>query len=122
MKSITIFYNLLDVRHGYFIFYSFWHYWLSAILVIVVAFLFWLILKALQKYQSRFFEDGEVELGVLAALIVGWPGFVVFIPLLFLAVVLVSIFRMVFFKEAYTTLGAPMLFGVLLFLILGCSL
>ncbi|MCL4405035.1 MAG: hypothetical protein M1361_02410 [Patescibacteria group bacterium] len=124
MKDIVPWYGmpLLHAKFGYIIFYSWGRFWMGAVLAVVAALVFGLILKLLQKYQGRFFEAGEVELGVLAALLVGWPGFVVFLPILFLAVVLVSIFRLALLGEAYTTLGLPMLFAVLLFLVYGSQL
>jgi hypothetical protein len=124
MKGLTLWYDLpfMHTGLGYTIFYSWGRFWLGAVLAISAAALFWFLLKLLQKYKSRFFEDGEVELGALTALLVGWPGFVVFIPLVFISVVIVSIFRLIFFKEAYTTLGAPMLFATILFFIWGQQL
>jgi len=55
-------------------------------------------------------------------MIVGWPNFIIFIPLVFVSVVLVSIFRGLYFKEAYTTLGVPMLLGALTTMIFGSYL
>ena len=85
---------------GYFFFYSWGHFWLNAVWSLVIALVFWLFLKALEKKESRFFYPGETELGFVLTLAVGWPNFVVFIPLAFLAVVIVSVFRILFIKEA----------------------
>lgn len=103
----------------YFWFYAYGRFWLNAFIAIGVAFAFYLFLKFLKKYQERFFEEGETELGFLAALIVGWPNFVILVPLVFVSVVLISIFRGIFLKEAYTTLGWPFLLATLLTLIWG---
>jgi len=113
---------ILDSKLGYFLFYSWGRFWISALLTIGVAFAFYVFLKALKKYNDRFFYEGETELGLLMALIVGWPNFVVFVPLAFLSVVLVSIFRGIYLKEAYTTLGAPMLLAALVTMIFGSYL
>jgi hypothetical protein len=67
----------------------------------------------LQRHRERYFEAGEVELGALMVLVVGWPGFLVFIPVVFLAVVLISIIRGILWKEAYTTLGLPFFIAAL---------
>ncbi len=104
---------------GYFIFYSYGRFWLNVFIAVGVAFAFYLFLKFLKKYQERFFEEGETELGFLTALIVGWPNFVIFIPLVFISVVLISLFRRLVLKEVYTTLGWPFLIAVLITLILG---
>jgi hypothetical protein len=105
---------IANSRLGYFIFYSWGRFWLSALLSIACGVIFWLILKGLKKYRERFFEDGEVELGMLTAMLTGWPQFIVFVPFVFALVVVISIIRLVFFKEIYTTLGIPMLFAALL--------
>lgn len=107
---------------GYFSFYSYGRFWLSAIVSIAAGFLFYLVLLSLKKHNERFFDIGEVELGFLGALIVGWPDFVIFVPLIFISVVLISIFRGVFLKETYTTLGWPILAAVLVALIWGSEL
>lgn len=104
---------------GYFLFYSFGRFWLNALITIGAAFVFYLFLKFLKKHRERFFEEGETELGFLSALIVGWPNFVVFLPLVFVFVVLLSIFRRVFLKEFYTTMGIPFLLAALIVLIFG---
>jgi|SRR3989344_3335462 len=114
--------SVLDSNLGYFLFYSWGHFWVGVLLSIFIAFCFYAFLRALRKYNDRFFYEDETELGLLLALIVGWPNFVIFVPLIFLAVVLVSIFRGIYFKEAYTTLGAPMLLAALLTMIFGSSL
>lgn len=113
---------IFNNKLGYFLFYSWGRFWISALLAIGIAFTFYALLKALKKYNDRFFIEGETELGLLLALIAGWPNFVVFVPLVFLAVLLVSIFRSLYLKEIYTTLGAPMLLAALTTMIFGSNL
>jgi hypothetical protein len=113
---------LRESKLGYFIFYSWGRFWISVLLAILAAMAFWWFLKLLKKYSDRFFEDGEVELGFLAALIVGWPDFVIFIPTVFISVVLVSIVRRIFKGEMYTTLGIPFLLAALIVMIFGDKL
>ena len=90
---------------GYFLFYSYGRFWLNALISLLVAWAFYKFLFVLKRYNGRFFEEGETELGYLMALIVGWPAFTVFVPLIFVFVVLVSLFRLIVFKETLTTLG-----------------
>ena len=99
-----------------FFLFSFQRFWLGVIVSIAVAFAFYLFLKALQKYRGRFFEEGETELGLALSFIVGWPHFVVFLPLTLVFVVLLSFARRVFLKQAYTTLGFPMIFSAVVVL------
>ncbi len=113
-KQVTGGLPLFNGQFGYFIYYSLSHFWLDAVWSVILAFVFWFILKGLQKYQSRFFYQGETEIGLIAALVVGWPNLLLFVPLVFLSVVLVAIYRLVFLKESYTTLGWPLLLAVIL--------
>lgn len=107
---------------GYFLFYSWGRFWLNLVIILAVSFLFYLFLKFLKRYKERFFRPYEVELGLLTALIVGWPNFVIFIPLVFLFVVVVSLFRLIFLKEPYTTLGVPFILSAVVTLIWGSEL
>lgn len=110
---------LFDQPLGYFILYIGVRFWLPALLSIFIPLLFGYFLRLLEKYKERFFEEGDRELGLLAALIVGWPAVVVFVPLMFVSVVLVSIARMIILKELYTTLRWPFVVALFLTLIFG---
>lgn len=94
---------------SYFSEYAWIHFGLNATLSIFSALLFWVFLRSLKSYQERFFHEGETELGLALALICGWPGILLFICFGLLMVVLVSVFKMIFAKEKYTTLGVPFL-------------
>ena len=113
------FFALLDNRFGYFIFYSWGRFWFEIVVSLAAAGAFYLFLLFLKKYKERFFEKGETELGLLAAFMVGWSNFIVFLPIVFLSVVLVSVFRAIVLKEEYTTLGAPLLLAALIVLLFG---
>lgn len=106
-------------RLGYFIFYSWGRFWMTIVVSLLAAAAFYLFLLFLKKYKERFFEEGEVELGFLLALTIGWPNFIAFLFAAFLSVILVSAIRMIFFKEFYTTLGAPFLLAALAALVFG---
>ena len=91
--------------------YSWTHFWLNALIAIGAALLSFVVLRVLYSYNERYFDTGEIELGALMALVVGWPHFVVFVPAVFLSVIIVSIIRGVAFREPYTTLGLPFFIG-----------
>lgn len=110
---------IFNNRFGYLIFYSWGRFWMSVFVSLVVAAVFFMFLKVLKKYKERFFEEGEVELGFLLALVVGWPNFIVFLFAAFLSVVLVSVIRIIFFKEFYTTLGMPFLIAAFISVFFG---
>src|SRR3989344_117395 len=107
LKNLAIFKSNL----GYFVFYSFSRFWLRAVLSIFSAFVFYGFLRSLRKYRDRLFEESETELGLLSALIAGWPGIIVFLLLVFPGVVLASLFRRIFFKKELTTLGWSFIFA-----------
>lgn len=109
-------------KFGYFLFYSYGRFWLNVFIVALCAGAFYLFLKALAKWKKRFFEEGEIELGALAVFIVGWPNFILFLFFAFLSVIFISLFRLVFFKEAYTTLGAPFLLATIIVFLFGNTL
>lgn len=108
---IEMFPQIFNTALGYFIYYVWSRFWFPMLLSILVASLFGWFLRGLERYRERFFAEGETAFGLLAALAVGWPGFVIFIPVAFIFVVLVSIIRGIFFREAYTTLGLPLAGG-----------
>jgi hypothetical protein len=93
---------------GYFIAYALSRFLMAVILSLILSLLFYWILKLLEKKNSRFFLPGEARLGFLCVLLAGWPGFVFFVPAVFLSVVLVSLVRMMM-GHKYTTLGYPMI-------------
>jgi hypothetical protein len=101
--------GILNFKGGYFIFYAWNRFWLTAVLGILTAWIFYKFLAFLKKRQERFFKEGEVELGFLAALLAGWPDFAVFIPLFLVFTVIIAVLRQIIFKEKYTTLGLPLL-------------
>lgn len=107
---------------GYFLFYSWGRFWLEAVLAVGIAIAFWGLLRVIKMHNSRYFREGDVELGFLTALLSQWPGFLFFLGFTFISVVFVSIFRMAFMKEKYTTLGAPFLLAALLTIIFRLTL
>ncbi len=108
-----------DSKLGYFLFYSWGHFWLNAIWIVLFALAFWAFLKVLEKKEARFFYPGETELAFMLALAVGWPNFVVFLPLAFIAMVWISLFRIFFMKETHTTIGWPFILAAIAAFVFG---
>ncbi len=107
---------------GYFFYYAWARFWLSAILAIGGAFMWCLFLRFLARHKERFFDEGEVMLGFLSALLVGWPRITIFVPLLFFCVVFLSLVRRIVWGYRYTTLGAPFLLSAFLTILFGTTL
>lgn len=98
---------------GYFVLYSFIRFWIQPLLSIAMAYAFLYFLKILVKYRARFFEEGDVILGFLTALIVGWPAIIVFLIVTFLSVLIISVIRLVRYNEQFTTLGPSFIIGMI---------
>lgn len=92
---------------GYFLFYSMTRFWFNVFASVSIALIFGIMLFALEKRAGRFFEYGETRLGILAAILIGWPNFLIFLPIFFGSTLLISAIRLLFFKIKYTTLGFP---------------
>ena len=116
--------NLLPPSQSilYFAKYAGTHFWLTPLISLVVGTAFYGLLTTLKRKNDRFFEEGETELGAVALFLVGWPRVVVFLPAAFLAVVVISAFKLALKRGAYTTLGAPFLFGLAVTLAWGFAL
>lgn len=111
--------KLFSQDGGYYYYYVFARYWLVILVSFAMAYLFYLLLKSLKKYNERFFIGGEPELGFALAFLVGWPDFVLFLPGIFMLIIPVSIFRLAVFKEKLTTLGWPFIIASLFAIIFG---
>jgi hypothetical protein len=119
---VKLFPGLFGSRFGYFLFYSWGRFWLHALLAVGAAALFWWFLRLLRRRNERFFEEGETELGFLAALVAGWPGVLPFLVLAFFLVIVLSLVRRAAFGEAFTTLGWPFLAAAAIALTFGRAL
>ncbi|MGC8880933.1 MAG: hypothetical protein ACP5OX_01560 [Minisyncoccia bacterium] len=78
----------------YFLRYSFQHYFFSAMVTIIFAYLiFWLILKFNKKFKETFFYDEEPYFASLGFLLTGWPSCLFYLCLvLFLGIIFHLIF------------------------------
>lgn len=90
--------------HGYFVFYSIGHFFLSTIALLIIVGLFYLFLVARARYRSLNFREGDIVLIVLAMLISGWPGVIVLLPIGFISAVLLSLGARVFYGVERTPL------------------
>jgi len=107
---------------GYFLQYSWTHFFIGAVLSVGTAFIFYFILKAIKKHRAEIFEEGELELGLICALIVGWPSIILFVMLSFLMLLIVSAVKQVFFKDQFATITLPLLISLPIIFIFGQKL
>ncbi|MBI2278447.1 MAG: hypothetical protein HYU81_00015 [Candidatus Brennerbacteria bacterium] len=115
--------NLLPPHQSvwYFVKYAGTHFWLTLFFSLIASGTFYALLRSLKRRNERFFEEGEMELGALAAFLVGWPRIIVFLPITFLAVVVIAGIKIALKKGAYTTLGPPFLVGLAITLAAGLT-
>lgn len=110
---------LFNGPHGYFLHYAWAHFFLNVFLSVFSAIVFYFLLVFLRKYRERFFGNGEIALGTLMGLLVGWPNIVLFVPAAFILTVLCSIARRMLWGENYTTLGWSFLASGFVILVFG---
>jgi len=99
---------LRKVKSGYFIYFSFYRFWLTPLLSILASTLFYGFLRLLLLYRSSLLYSYEATLAFLLALLTGWPNFFTFIFLFLILFLLVSIY--VFIRGRKTSNIAPALF------------
>jgi hypothetical protein len=99
---------------NYLLSYSWARFWQSAMLILALAFVFWLILRFIQKKEARFFYPGEVEMAFVLSIAVGWSNFTVFVPLAFILMIIFSLFQKIFKRERYVTIGWPFIVSAVL--------
>lgn len=117
------FFNQIAGGNGYFLYYIFWRYWLSAILSVIVALLVALVIYLIRKFYfikaPCTISSSDQWLISTAVIIAGWPQFIltlIFIGLSSLAFVLVPKGR------AKPQFELPVILSILLTLILGSVL
>lgn len=108
-----------DRPTGYFMYYSFGHFWLRPLIAIATAGIFYFFLIFLRRWKSKFFKKEEIELGFLCALLSGWPGITVFIPLVLISMIGTSIVRIAIFKLRVTTIGWSFITSAVLTILFG---
>lgn len=83
--------TLFEYPHGYFVFYSFGHFFLSTIALLIIVGLFLLFFVVRSRTHPINFREGDISMIVLAMLISGWPGVIVLLPIGFICAVLLSL-------------------------------
>ena len=106
-----------EQQYGYFVLYSFQHFFLSTFALFIVTGLFYLFLVARARYRSFNFREGDIMLIVVAMLVSGWPGVMVLLPIGFVCAVLLSIVARILYGIERIPLPPAFLFAAPLALI-----
>lgn len=79
---------VFDGKLGYFLFYSYGRFFVPSFISILAGFGLYWCLRLLRGFLRRGISNEELWLICFAALAVGWPRFIVFVPLLFVFLLL----------------------------------
>lgn len=107
---------------SYFLTYIFIHFWFASLLAGVVALVFYLLLKLIKKYRNEVISQEELSLILLSGLLVGWPKFIILVPLFFLLTLIFSIVNLLVFKKKTNSLLYPLIFSLIIVFLLGTYL
>jgi hypothetical protein len=117
--SLVQYYSFLPLFRGFsfFVPYVAIHYFLPIGLAFVCAAVWYIFLRVLRTRTDRYFDIGEIELTTLLVLALGWPLSLVMVPFAGIVLVLLSLVRLVVFKQELTTLGLPFIIAATLLLL-----
>lgn len=113
---------LKSVVGGYFIFYSFGHFWFGSLIALTLATLWWLVLKLLARRRPEALLPEELSLAWITAAIAGWPGIVLFVPMVLVFTVIGTLYFMARKIDSRLPVGWPMLAGALIVFFAGAYL
>ncbi len=115
----AIFLKLLDHKYGYFAFFVYGRFFLHSFLLLLSAFVINFLCKAITRYRANILTSDERMMMVIAALSLSWPVVVLFLPMVFLFLVLHSMFQVFVFKQTYTRMLPALCFALIISLIFG---
>jgi len=107
---------------NYFLSYILFHFWLAGLLVLILALAFYLFFKLAKKYRDDLVSSEELPLILLAGLLVGWPNFIILVPLFFLLTLIFSVVNLLVFKKKKNTLLYPLIISLVIVFLIGSYL
>jgi hypothetical protein len=84
---------LLEQDGGYFAFYAWGRFWLPVVLAVAGATLWYCVVRGMHRYAPHSITMHETHVAYAAALLVGWPYLVVYIPLVLGLIVIHALLR-----------------------------
>lgn len=107
---------------GYFVSYSWMHFWFGFFINIGVSFFFYLFLRFLVLRKSVIFRKEEAEMVFLGALLSGWPGVLLFVPMVFILTFLAAVLANFLLRKETIALEEPVLLTLLILFFWGDAL
>jgi hypothetical protein len=104
---------------NYFLGYITLHFWSADILALIFSFFIFLFLKLIKKYRTEIISREELMLVLFGGLLVGWPRFVIWLPLFLVIAVIVSIANLLIFKKNNISLFFSIILSLIIVLIFG---
>lgn len=120
--AFKIFDFLKSIKGGYFIFYSFGHFWLELLLALLVAAGWWFLLKLVAKYKEVTVTSDELLLAWITAVIAGWPGIVLYVPIVFMLMALGMLYFRLRKIDKLVAMGWPVIMSSTIVLVAGTFL
>lgn len=107
---------------GYFSFYVFGRYVLSLVFLFVTAIVLGLLLLLRARHRPLNFKEGDIPALILSALVSGWPGVIVLVPLGFIIALVISALGKILYRVERTYLPPAFLIAALVANIWGVSI
>jgi hypothetical protein len=100
--------SFFEKELGYFLYYTFFRFWLEFIIALFLSYCFYLCLNFLMKYNERFLSKSDSMLGFLGGIVSGWPGFTVYFFSFLLIFVFWGFYQRFLKKSAYASITLPL--------------
>lgn len=123
--SPSILNNLPWIFHqpkGYYLYYILSRFWQDTLIIILVAFFIWLLLRLVKNYKPAFFLPQDLPLVFLASLILGWPNLILLVPLVLILAVVLYLFEIILKRQLYSALGLLVLIALVVIFFCGNSI
>lgn len=110
-------YGLFDDSRGYFKYYVIGRFWINALLATALPFVLVGIVKLYLKLRGIAFENYDLKIMAITGLLVGWPKFVIFVPMMLVIGLVLGIGRKVIKGDSYFMLAEAMILAAAILLI-----
>ncbi|HTW96212.1 MAG TPA: hypothetical protein VMD74_00955 [Candidatus Methylomirabilis sp.] len=107
---------------GYFLYYSWNHFWQAGLLSVVVAFVVYGFFAVVGKYKKDYFFSREGKLACAMVLVVGWPMAIFLVILTLLLALALAVGQWLYRRQATTDLFWPLVISSAICLIFSVQL
>lgn len=110
-------YGLFDDTRGYFKYYVIGRFWINATLAVLSPLVLVGVIKLFLKLRGTILENWDMRIMLIMGLAIGWPKFVIFVPLMLLIGLILAVLRKIIGNDSHFVLAEAMIIaaGILLF-------